>query len=385
MQQPCLRGVISAAAIIATLAVGGSAAAAGFEDFQARVNAAAAKAGVEAPDVKSLLAPGTSSSSSAVQSAAAGASRRTFTAPVQGSKRIERVLTIPSENVTAVKPSGAPMVFLLSGGRYALMGTLVDVWERRKVGSIEELEASLNRMNLAKLGFEADKLNLIRVGKGKRVVTVFLDPRCGWCHKLLEEIEADGKFFDDYRLDIIVTAVLGDVSARLAKTIACADADDAAKYKAFREGARAVEALKQKSVCTNDAYDLTMLTLGTLGINASPFIVAPDGRISRGKPVNLRAFLEPGEATEKRTVDAALQAADSLKKAAAAPTAASNQKRATEPAANPATGSGKSPNPASSSAASQTPNKVPTGVAEAANAADGAPATAADNNKNRKP
>lgn len=371
MQQPCLRGVISAAAIIATLAVGGSAAAAGFEDFQARVNAAAAKAGVEAPDVKSLLAPGTGSS--AVQSAAAGASRRTFTAPVEGSKRIERVLTIPSENVTAVKPSGAPMVFLLSGGRYALMGTLVDVWERRKVGSIEELEASLNRMNLAKLGFEADKLNLIRVGKGKRVVTVFLDPRCGWCHKLLEEIEADGKFFDDYRLDIIVTAVLGDVSARLARTIACADVDDAAKYKAFREGARAVEALKQKSVCTNDAYDLTMLTLGTLGINASPFIVAPDGRISRGKPVNLRAFLEPGEATEKRTVDAALQAADSFKKAAAAP------------AANPATGSGKSPNPASGSAASQTSNKVPTGVAEAANAADGAPATADDNNKNRKP
>ena len=279
----------AAAAIAAVLMLGSAQAAGTLEDFQKRVNEAAAKAGVEAPDVRKELAaqPGTSVKT---EPSEPGTSLKKETK----GKRIEKVVSIPADQVRVIKPSGgAPLVYVIGNGRFAFTGPLIDVWSKKKLTSIEEIERAINLMDLVKLGFQAEKLNLIRVGEGSKVVTVFLDPRCGWCHRLLREIQEYPDFFKNYRLDMIVAAVLGEDSTKLARHIACAEATDKEKYEAFVAGARAIEALKVKADCKSDALERTELTMAAFGIDASPFVIAPDGRVSRGKPANLRAFLEP--------------------------------------------------------------------------------------------
>ena len=271
----------SAAVLTAFVSFGlmGVAQAAGsIEDFQKRVNDAASKAGVAAPDVRKELA------------ADSGSSVRNET---RTGKSIERVVTIPADQVRVVKPSGgAPLVFIIGNGRFAFSGPLIDVWEKKKLTTLEEIEAAANRIDLQKLGFQADKLNLIRVGEGKKVITVFVDPLCGWCHRLLREIQEDKTFLKDYRLDLIVAAVMGEQSKKLARLIACADATDKQKYEAMLAGARTIEALKQKPECNGEALARTELTLGAMGISGTPYVIAPDGRTSRGKPSVLRNFLE---------------------------------------------------------------------------------------------
>lgn len=271
----------SAAVLTAFVSFGlmGVAQAAGsIEDFQKRVNDAASKAGVAAPDVRKELA------------ADSGSSVRNET---RTGKSIERVVTIPADQVRVVKPSGgAPLVFIIGNGRFAFSGPLIDVWEKKKLTTLEEIEAAANRIDLQKLGFQADKLNLIRVGEGKKVITVFVDPLCGWCHRLLREIQEDKTFLKDYRLDLIVAAVMGEQSKKLARLIACADATDKQKYEAMLAGVRTIEALKQKPECNGEALARTELTLGAMGISGTPYVIAPDGRTSRGKPSVLRDFLE---------------------------------------------------------------------------------------------
>ena len=282
--QKASAGVLTA---LVTIGLIGAAQAAGsIEEFQKRVNEAAAKAGVAAPDVRKELA------------GEPGSSVRNET---RTGKSIERIVTIPADQVRVVKPSGgAPLVFIIGNGRFAFTGPLIDVWEKKKLTTLEEIEAAVNRVDLQKLGFQAEKLNLIRVGEGQKVITVFLDPLCGWCHRLLREIQEDKAFLKEYRLDLIVAAVLGEQSRKLARLIACADATDQQKYEALLAGARTIETLKQKSDCKGEALARTELTLGAMGITASPFVIAPDGRISRGKPTVLRDFLEaPHKAQSK--------------------------------------------------------------------------------------
>ncbi|HJA17140.1 MAG TPA: thioredoxin fold domain-containing protein [Candidatus Duodenibacillus intestinigallinarum] len=123
-------------------------------------------------------------------------------------------------------------------------------------------------------------------------MTVFVDPLCGWCHKLMGEVVQDEELKQDYTFDFIVIAALGDESAQLAKRLYCAEKVPERRFDLLLKGSEAIQALPEKSGCKNEALQRTAFAAQVLGVKAVPFVIAPDGRFARGKPADLRKFLE---------------------------------------------------------------------------------------------
>ena len=53
--------------------------------------------------------------------------------------------------------------------------------------------------------------------------------------------------------------------------------------------------LPSKETCDPGQYDQTLLTAHFIGIEGVPFVVAPDGHVSKGRPKNLKSWLESAE------------------------------------------------------------------------------------------
>ena len=279
----------TAAAVLSALtltAVSGVVPAAGIDDFQAMVNKIAAEKGVLAPDVKKeLLGKAGVTSEEEKEEAAKNA--------LKNVSPIERIVAIDTDTIRAIKSRDGKLMFLVDNGRFAFLGKMIDVWSRKELTTIEDIADAVSHIDLARMGFKLDKVNHISVGAGPRHITAFVDPQCGWCHKLIAEINAKPELQKDYTFDFVVVPVLGQRSEMLAKKIFCADADDAAKYRALTDGARSIEALKQKDECPLEVFAQTRVIAQAVGVQGVPMVISHDGRFERGKPRDLMAFLEP--------------------------------------------------------------------------------------------
>lgn len=279
----------TAAAVLSALtltAVSGVVPAAGIDDFQAKVNKIAAEKGVPAPDVKKeLLGKAGVTSEEEKEEAAKNALKKV--------SPIERIVAIDTDTIRAIKSRDGKLMFLVDNGRFAFLGKMIDVWSRKELTTIEDIADAVSHIDLARMGFKLDKVNHISVGAGPRHITAFVDPQCGWCHKLIAEINAKPELQKDYTFDFVVVPVLGQRSEMLAKKIFCADADDAARYRALTDGARSIEALKQKEECPLEVFAQTRVIAQAVGVQGVPMVISHDGRFERGKPRDLMAFLEP--------------------------------------------------------------------------------------------
>lgn len=279
----------TAAAVLSALtltAVSGVVPAAGIDDFQAKVNKIAAEKGVPAPDVKKeLLGKAGVTSEEEKEEAAKNA--------LKNVSPIERIVAIDTDTIRAIKSRDGKLMFLVDNGRFAFLGKMIDVWSRKELTTIEDIADAVSHIDLARMGFKLDKVNHISVGEGPRHITAFVDPQCGWCHKLIAEINAKPELQKDYTFDFVVVPVLGQRSEMLAKKIFCADADDAARYRALTDGARSIAALKQKDECPLEVFAQTRVIAQAVGVQGGPMVISHDGRFERGKPRDLMAFLEP--------------------------------------------------------------------------------------------
>lgn len=279
--------VTSILALAGIQAVSAAPQAEGINAFQQKVNQIAAKNGVPAPDVKKELQAKTEASSEAEEEA------RTQEA-LRNVSPIERIVAIKADTIRAIKARDGKIMYLVDNGRFAFIGKMVDVWNRKELSTIEDIADAVSHIDLARMGFRLEKVNHISAGTGEKHVTVFVDPQCGWCHKLMAEFEADPSFREKYTFDFVVVPVLGDRSAQLAKKLWCAKTNDQEeKFRALMGGARAVEALEQQEDCDLEVYEQTRIIAQAVGVQGVPMIISHDGRFERGKPQNLKAFLEP--------------------------------------------------------------------------------------------
>lgn len=297
-------------AAMGTLAVTG-ANAAGIEAFQDKVNKIAAEHGVKAPDVKKELTAKTNT-----QSKEEAETEANTKAALSRVAPIERVVTIEANAIRAIKATDGKIMYLVDNGRFAFVGKMFDVWNRQELSTIEEIADAVQKINLDRMGFKLDRVNHISVGQGAKHITIFVDPQCGWCHRLMGEINAKPELMKDYTFDFVVVPVLGDRSTQLAKKLYCANTEsDEVKYKALTGGARTIEALEQKADedCDLEVFNQTRTVAQAVGVQSVPMLIAHDGRWERGKPHDLMAFLEPPKPDAN--------AADTAKAQAAAPQA----------------------------------------------------------------
>lgn len=201
------------------------------------------------------------------------------------SAKIEDIVKLPIKGVRAIQSDGQIM-FLSENGRFVFSGQIYDLWNRKPLNTMTQMRDAAERIHFKSMGMDVDTLNTVSMGNGNKEVVVFVDPLCAVCHKLMDDAK---HLTDEYTFKLIVIPALGDESNRLAKNLYCAK-DKSHGLSALMNNT--LGELSQKENCDIRQYDQTLLTAHLIGIEGVPFIVSPDGRISKGRPTNLKSWLE---------------------------------------------------------------------------------------------
>lgn len=200
--------------------------------------------------------------------------------------KIEDVIMLPISRLSAVSDDDGTIMFISDSGRYVISGSLIDLWEGEILTTMSEIRGSVNRLDLRGQGLDLDKLNTVTLGSGEREIIVFVDPVCPTCTKLIEDAS---ELTDEYTFKFVVVPAFGGVSNDLSKQIFCA-AEPEKKLDALKNQTIAQLAVKEK--CPLDYYDQTLMVAHMLSIDGVPFIISRKDKQFRGRPANLKTWLE---------------------------------------------------------------------------------------------
>ena len=275
----------------------------GLDNLQEKINRIAAQKGIKAPDLRKELAtiveggelpdgmkaPARAMAGKAVEEP----DESSLQEAIKKRPSIKKIVNIEANQVRAIEKSDGTIMYMIDNGRFALTGKMVDVWNFKPLNTIDDIDYAVHHINLDNMGFDAADFNSVSVGKGKKHVTIFVDPRCTWCHRLMDEIEAKPALKDEYTFDFIIIASLGPESQRLTQLLYCAkDKDPKKKWEALKSGFRAIESLEQEEVCDSTVLRETDIKRYLMGIRGVPFVINHDGTFTKGMPRDLTAFLE---------------------------------------------------------------------------------------------
>lgn len=227
---------------------------------------------------------------------ASGEAEKTFREKAAAVPQIERIIEMDAEKIRAIRAVDGRTMYMVDNGRFVLIGDMFDMWQKKRLRTMDEIADAVRKMDLKGAGFELQNANKFSLGTGKDSVTVFVDPLCGWCHKLIEEVSGDKKLLESHTFDFVVIPVLGDQSEKLARRFSCTSETDMQKrFEAFQKGAEGIEALPLLEKCDGSKFTHTKRSAEILGIRSVPLVVASDGRYARGKPKSIDAFLNGKE------------------------------------------------------------------------------------------
>jgi thiol:disulfide interchange protein DsbC len=202
--------------------------------------------------------------------------------------RIESIVAMPIGALKAVVSNGE-LLYISDSGRYVLRGTLFDAWERKPIKSIEEVRESVNHVHLDRMGIQVAELGPLTYGTGRERITVFVDPKCPWCAKLMKQVKDKPELAKQYTFDFIAIPVLGPASQRLVRELGCATDRQAALNALMREDYG--KPLEQNKSCDLKPIQKAMTTAQILGIHGVPYTIRADGMVSRGLPADLIGWL----------------------------------------------------------------------------------------------
>ncbi len=105
------------------------------------------------------------------------------------SNPIEDIVTLPIKGIRAVQSNGQT-VFLSDNGRFVFTGQLYDLWYKKPLSTLADMREVSDRIDLKRMGLDIDTLNTVSLGSGPKQVVVFVDPRCHYCHALMNDAQA---------------------------------------------------------------------------------------------------------------------------------------------------------------------------------------------------
>ncbi len=199
--------------------------------------------------------------------------------------KIDGMVSLPITGLKAVETNGR-IVFMSDSGRFVIDGTLYDAWGKTPLTTLDQIREASNTLDLTRLGLNLDDLRPLTLGKGKKKVVIFVDPRCPHCHSVLNQAAL---LTNQYTFEILAIPVLGPDSERQVRQLGCAENKKAA-LNALLSGR--ISTIAQQDNCDLEPIQRTLVTAQILGIQGVPFIIAHDGRISRGRPADLKIWLE---------------------------------------------------------------------------------------------
>ena len=202
---------------------------------------------------------------------------------------------LPIEGVSIVRTKQGDSYIISNDGRYIFQGRLYDVWNGEEIDSAKELERLSDRVDLDHLGVREDRLFSFHLGSGEKEVHVFVDPYCHHCRELVKQIRASDELRESFLFRIVVAPISSQESRnRARKLVALAQRNATQAMEAFVDNTSPKGKVEEKDF---PALEYNLLVARALSLQSVPFLVAPDGRIHKGRPKDLAAFLRSGKPT----------------------------------------------------------------------------------------
>lgn len=204
----------------------------------------------------------------------------------------------PNTNFSRVTESSIPGLYEIMMGqniayatedvRYFVFGHMFDMKERRDLTA--EKEATLPPAAAGKIAAALPGTDGIRIvkGNGKRKVSIFSDPTCGYCKQLEREIAN----VTDVTITTYLLPILSDKSREVAAGVWCSS-DQPAAWRDWMSSGKAPQA-PAASCDANSVLDRNLALAQKHGIRGTPTIVLSDGTLVPGaaKAATLEVLLK---------------------------------------------------------------------------------------------
>jgi len=182
---------------------------------------------------------------------------------------------------------GDRYMLMSENGRFAVLGAfrLVDVWNGKEIKTIADTE-DLNSIDLVKIGIKDEDLAMLAYGSGKTIVTIFIDPYCKHCHKMIEQM---GTMKDQYTFRLVMAPVLGKDSVMASRKLVC-EKDKEKALKALLD--QKFDGIIEGANCNLGPLQKTLLMAKFFGITGVPFTILPSTKTFAGETSDLKGLLE---------------------------------------------------------------------------------------------
>lgn len=211
--------------------------------------------------------------------------------PLGDGVAIKHMTRLPVGGIQAVETTDGRLLFITDNGRYLIRGTVMDLWHGAELTSYQQAETLAGRIDLQRLKLDAADLGAINDGTGRDVI-VFVDPQCAHCRALYQDLPA---LTDRFRFRLIPLPLSAPSQSVVLALHCLAATDPAAALKALL--AQDDQLPTPTGACGQQTAQRTLVTAQILGIQGTPFLIAPDGRMHQGQPSDLAAWLEPPKPT----------------------------------------------------------------------------------------
>ena len=236
-----------------------------------------------APVTRSVLALALSSLLGSAPIGVALAADGTLSQPA-----IARLARLPAGGIQAVETTDGELLFLSDNGRYAFRGPAADLWHGAKLTDLDTVQRLAGLIDLRQIKLDAKDLGAIDWGEGPDVL-VFADPFCPHSQALLTELAA---LTARYRIRLIPLPALGEASQIAVLAINCLSVTDPTKARQALSGTLDPKTLpKPTGDCGQTVSQRALITAQILGVQGTPYLIAPDGRLRQGRPEDLRTWL----------------------------------------------------------------------------------------------
>ncbi len=201
-------------------------------------------------------------------------------------REIDEIEALPVKHVQMVK-TGDQYVIMSGNGRF-VFGSVHDLWNDREITSTDEVREYAQRINLQQVIKNQDELYYYRYGSGKKQVAVFVDPLCKYCARIIDDAKA---LSNDYTFTFFPVALVNRRSAGILNGLSCQD--DAKSLEQLMSHDYPAE-MHRKAGCRPEKQAKTLITAKIIGVDAVPFMIAPNHTIRKGgfhEPDGLKTFL----------------------------------------------------------------------------------------------
>lgn len=183
------------------------------------------------------------------------------------------------------------VAYMSQNGRFVMRGVIFDTWTNETIQTMDDLRASMKNVDLSELGLKEEDIDPFYFGNGPKEVTVFVDPFCPYCGQLFDEMIGDASYAKDYTFTILTVPFLGENSTKAVNALSCAEDRERAVDALLRKDKRWMMAQQLPEDCNVQPVLQRTILSQMLGVSGVPYIIGPEGGISRGMPPNLKTFL----------------------------------------------------------------------------------------------